>query len=190
MDVFAHVLWTNALYRSKYSKQRKKRYIAAFFGVLPDLIAFSPAFIYFVFSGIIFTPSALLNARNSWTLNYAQKAYNFSHSLVIFLLILGIVTAIGNWYFYTKDKTEDKANYKIWFYWPLLGWALHIVIDIFTHPDFYSTPFLFPLSNYRNHHGISWATPTFMAVNYTLLILVYIVVFFYQTKKNAKIEKE
>jgi hypothetical protein len=66
------------------------------------------------------------------------------------------------------------------------GWALHIVIDIFTHKNFYETPFLFPVSGFRFSHGISWAHPTFMLVNYLALATVYVIWFLVLRKKYAK----
>jgi hypothetical protein len=53
---------------------------------------------------------------------------------------------------------------------------LHICIDIFSHSSaFFPTPFLFPVSNfYVNGHP--WSHPTFMVINYGLLILLYLFV--------------
>lgn len=53
----------------------------------------------------------------------------------------------------------------------LLGWWLHIVIDVFTHAaDFYPVPVLYPLTM-QGFDGLAWNTPGFQAVNYTLLAL-------------------
>jgi hypothetical protein len=63
-----------------------------------------------------------------------------------------------------------------------LGWALHILIDIPSHAaTFYPTPFLFPISNYRFTHGISWSNKWFMIINYSLLLLVSL--YFFNRKK-------
>lgn len=179
MDVFAHTLWTNALFHIKYKNQRRLRYLAAFFGVVPDLIGFTPLFVYLIFSGRFFSGEQFPFLETNWTFGFAEQAYNFTHSLVIFAFVFGLVLIIGNVYKYHKNK----VLYKFWFFWPMLGWALHILIDIPTHPTFYNTPFLFPLSDYRNTHGVSWAHPTFMAINYGLLIVAYIAIYFYQKKK-------
>ncbi len=186
MDVFAHTLWTNALFHIKYAKQRRLRYLAAFFGVVPDLLGFTPLFIYLLVSGEMFDGERLhfLYGTN-WTYGFAQDAYLFTHSFVIFLICLLLVTFIGNLIL----KSKQGPLYKFWVFWPMLGWGLHILIDIPTHPDFYHTPFLYPLSDFRNEHGVSWAHPTFMIMNYSLLIAVYLGLYFYQRRQNAKKHK-
>lgn len=179
MDVFAHTLWTNAVFHLKYNQQRKMRYLAAFFGVIPDLVGFAPLFIYLIFSGRFFSGEQFPFNATNWTFNFAENAYNYTHSLVVFLTVLILVNLVANLYKWSRDR----VGYKFWFFWPMLGWGLHILIDLPTHPDFYHTPFLFPLSEYRYTGGVSWAHPTFMAINYSLLICAYIGIYIYQKKK-------
>lgn len=182
MDVLAHVLWTNAVFHAKYDKLRKQRYLAAFFGVAPDLVSFIPATIYTLLNSkkiLNFIEGKDLtkispehyNALNSWVFDYAIQSYNYTHSLVIFAAVFLVVLAVR------KGK----------FYWPLLGWGLHILIDMFTHKDFFETPFLFPISNVTNHNAIVWGEPIFMVINYGLLILVYAGLFWYHRKRIAKV---
>jgi membrane-bound metal-dependent hydrolase YbcI (DUF457 family) len=167
MDVLAHTLWTNALFHLKYHQERKQRYIAAAFGVVPDLIGFVPVTVYALWNRLVFDPSTY-QAYNHWTFTYAKEAYNYTHSLVIAVAAILLVMA------FRKGKL----------YWPMLGWVLHIVIDFFTHPDFYQTPIFFPISNYQNTHGISWAHPVFMVVNYSLMVITYIIIFKYRDKRK------
>ena len=98
MDVFAHTLWTNVLFHFKYHRQRRLRYLAAFFGVVPDLIGFVPVFTYLIFSGKIFhgDVQSHLSGQN-WTVQFAADAYNYTHSLVIFLAALLLVTICWFW---------------------------------------------------------------------------------------------
>ncbi len=49
MDFFAHGLWTNAVFYKNYPRDRKNRWTAILFGVLPDAVSFTPAMIYLVF---------------------------------------------------------------------------------------------------------------------------------------------
>lgn len=52
------------------------------------------------------------------------------------------------------------------FWWPLLGWWSHIIIDVFTHSaEFYPVPVLYPFSE-RGFDGLAWNTPWFMVLNY------------------------
>lgn len=166
MDVFAHVLWTNAAYYRKYKTDWKTRSLSAFFGVLPDLCSFAPLFVYSFISRRGFWD--LVNA-NAWVARYAHESYNYTHSLILFAFVALIVTLI--------------RKGKVW--WPMFGWALHILIDIPTHRGFYETPFLFPISDYKFSYGISWGEPTFMAVNYSALILTYIIIFILVRRKKA-----
>jgi hypothetical protein len=165
MDVFAHTLWTNAVFYAKYARQRRSRYWAAFFGVLPDLVSFVPVFAYGILSGQIFQRAWYM--QTGGVFDYGIQSYNYTHSAVVFLVVFLLVMLL--------------RRGKPW--WPLVGWLLHIVIDIFTHPDFFQTPFLFPLSDFRNTHAISWAHPWFMAINYACLLVVYILIWRYQRKR-------
>jgi membrane-bound metal-dependent hydrolase YbcI (DUF457 family) len=179
MDVLAHTLWTNALFHLKYHQQRRLRYLAAFFGVVPDLVGFAPVFVYLILSGRIFSGKQFPFAATNWTFDFAEQGYNYTHSLVIFAATFLVVLVLGNLYKYFKNK----PLYRFWFFWPMLGWGLHILIDFPTHPDFYHTPIFFPLSEYQFTGGISWAHPIFMAINYSLLIAAYIGIYIYQKRK-------
>lgn len=185
MDIIAHTLWTNAVFHFKYHRQRIMRYWAAFFGVVPDFIGFTPLFVYLLVSGKFFSGDRFpFQDQSHWTFAFAENAYNYTHSLVIFFIGTFVVNLIYNAFRYRNNP----LNFQFAFFWPIFGWALHILIDIPTHPDFYRTPFLFPLSNYRFEHGISWGHPIFMAINYSLLILVYIGLYLYERIKYKKVE--
>ena len=55
---------------------------------------------------------------------------------------------------------------------PLLGWWLHLAIDVPTHSaEFFPTPILYPFSE-RGFDGLAWNTPWFMVVNYAALAAV------------------
>lgn len=150
MDVFAHTLWTAAVYQRVALRDRLW---AAFCGVAPDLASF----------GILFVQSFFTSGHQSGPPQLASiplyifTMYNLTHSLVVFVLVLSVVITIRR---------------KVW--WPLFGWALHIIIDIFTHStDFFPTPFLWPLSTYR-FNGIAWGESWFMFLNYLALSVVYV----------------
>lgn len=169
MDILAHAFWTNALYYTKYQKEKIQRYWAIFFGVMPDLISFTPAFIYLIFSrGKGLGIEAFFS--NLWIYRWAAWSYNWTHSFVSFVIVMLVVTIVR------KGKQ----------YWPLWGWALHISVDIFSHKGFYETPFLYPLSHYKFDHGIPWSHPVFMLVNYSLLAIIYLFWFVLLRKKHGK----
>lgn len=52
---------------------------------------------------------------------------------------------------------------------PLVGWWLHIAVDVPTHSsDFYAVPFLYPFT-YWGFDGVAWTNPWVLAVNYAAL---------------------
>ena len=51
----------------------------------------------------------------------------------------------------------------------MLGWALHILIDIPTHQGIFAVHFLWPLSNY-GINGIRWEQRWFLVLNYAALL--------------------
>lgn len=168
MDIFSHALWTNVLYRSTYRHQIRDRMLAVFFGVMPDVISFTPIMLYALVTGMKFPRPPFELHHPLFT--YAVQSYNYTHSLVVFGLVFLIVLAVR------RGKM----------YWPLLGWAFHILLDIPTHTDFFATPFLYPLSNFKNHYGLSWAEPHFLIVDWAVLIAVYSYLF-YQWRKSKRI---
>ncbi len=131
------------------------------FGVLPDFASFTPIF-------LVYFWNAARSSTWSWgrpefenlaLANLTAELYNYTHSAIIWLVVFFIF-----WILLKKVP------------WILLGWGLHIGIDIFTHTkEFYATPFLFPLTDFKIS-VISWGHPVFMAVNYGLLILLYLFV--------------
>ncbi len=169
MDILAHTLWASAGAReaNKISAQKNNKLNinvlwTGFWGVFPDLFAFSfPFFLrfYLLFTGKInaddFTGRP--DIGNSVGFDLAHTLYQYSHSLVIWALVFGVV-----WFIYKRPRYE------------LLGWALHILIDIPTHVlAFFPTPFLFPISEYRFPYGMQWSNVYFMIINYSLLLLVW-----------------
>jgi hypothetical protein len=185
MDILAHTLWANAMARGANIIAEKKNQSApdqsggqvgkkfhmhvgwtAFFGVFPDLFAFTIPFT-LRFYNILFSgnpvSSFFMNPHREGErvvaggFDLAHNLYQYSHSLVIFTVVFVLV-----WAFYKRPRYE------------LLGWGLHILIDIPSHVlAFYPTPFLFPISDYRFPYGIQWSNYWYMVINYGALLLVW-----------------
>jgi hypothetical protein len=167
MDILAHTLWTNAGARAanKAAVTKKKAFHvhvgwAAFWGVFPDFFAFTTPFVIALY-GVIFQGVSLAAMRDHHALaggfDIASFLYQYSHSLVIWVGVFG-----ATWFFSKRPRYE------------LLGWLLHILIDIPSHAiGFYPTPFLFPLSQYRFPYGVSWSNQWYMLVNYSALAYVW-----------------
>jgi hypothetical protein len=60
------------------------------------------------------------------------------------------------------------------FWWPLLGWWSHILIDVSTHSaDFFPSPVFYPLT-YWGFDSVAWNQPTFIWINYLSLTAVWV----------------
>ncbi|MEK7097328.1 MAG: hypothetical protein AAB906_00600 [Patescibacteria group bacterium] len=184
MDIFSHGLWAGivakAANESSDSANKIKKPVRVwrmvFWGVFPDLFAFSLPFVWMfwniIFGGLKFSdfprPEAVEPAARD-TLPVFQLAsylYNISHSLIIFIAVFAVV-----WLIWRRPI------------WEMSGWLLHVLIDIPTHSyRFYPTPFLWPLSEWK-FNGFSWGTPWFIILNYSAIILVYWIL---RRKKNKK----
>lgn len=151
MDVFAHTLWAAA---ACHKLTMRQRLWGAFFGVAPDLLSFGLFFVQrLLWGGLPFGKPELPVIPE-----YVYHIYNFTHSLVMF----GLAALVA---YLWRGK-------RMW--WPMWVWALHIVIDVFTHGrDFFPTPFLWPVSGYTVN-SFSWGEPWFLALNYTALAAVYV----------------
>ena len=179
MDIFSHALWGALPYRYLNIKRKREKFnlwVAAFWGIFPDLFAFAIPFAY-VLAGILLGKIPLGQFPHpasveplSTTLNaifhLTANLYHFSHSLIIFFAVVGLI------YWCTRK-----------IYWPMGAWLLHILIDIPSHSyAFYPTPIFWPLSSWK-FNGISWATPWFMIANYSALAIVYFLVYLRQKKR-------
>ncbi len=175
MDIISHALWSGALLKSVNLKLKKKKlnfWMAAFFGMFPDIFAFViPSFIFF----ILIILKEEFNITNLGIIlqsppysNIVDMLYNISHSLIIFSLVFLIV-----WLIFRKPI------------WIMLGWLLHILIDIPTHLiGYFPTPFLWPISNFKINGLIYWREPAFMILDVVLLIIVYWIILGKEKKRK------
>ena len=180
MDIFAHALWTSAgakkLNEIEEKKGKPKISItwSAFWGIFPDLFAFSIPTVLTLYTLLVGTTTfQQLIARGphlqpeNQVFDLAHNLYQYSHSLIIFIVVFGLV-----WLIFKRPRLE------------MLGWLLHILIDIPSHSiNFFPTPFLFPLSNYHFPYGIAWSNQLFMLFNYLALLIVFI--YFLLRKKKS-----
>lgn len=153
------------MYKAIPSTRNEPRttYWGIFFGIFPDILAFTPFWAYIFYNFLILRRkfefvSPEDNGHIPWE-GLTGSLYNLSHSLVVWAVIFIVV-----WLILKKIP------------WMLLGWALHIGIDIFSHSNqFFPTPFLWPVSKFHVN-AVSWAGPVFMIVNYGALLLLYLFV--------------
>lgn len=180
MDIFAHTLWANAVARTANKKLEQKGKTlrihplwTGFWGVFPDFFAFTIPFVILIYTFITGGVSFGSFSHHNLPANFdiAQTLYQYSHSLVVWAGVF-----ILAWIISKRPR------------WELIGWALHILIDIPLHSiEFYPTPFLFPISEYRFPYGISWGTQWFMILNYIALLFVFGYFTFYKKKKQESL---
>jgi hypothetical protein len=158
MDVIAHALWTTAAGTTARWKLRRQIHLgwAAFWGIFPDVFSFAvPAVVRVWWYASGTTRSLLPDAHSPQHFQFVWQLYHFSHSLLVFAASFGLVWALNR-----RPVLE------------LLGWGLHILIDIPTHQGIFAIHFLWPISSY-GFNGIRWESRWFLAVNYSVLTLVF-----------------
>lgn len=187
MDIFSHALWIAAagkeandlILKPKAKKPLKLRWLV-FWGIFPDIFSFTIPFVWLLASLVLGNldlsnlpkPENMEPAPSNhfpWAFQIGSMFYSFSHSLVIFSIIFAMVFLI------LRRPV-----------WEMSGWLLHILIDIPTHSyQFYATPFLWPVSGWK-FNGFYWASPKFLIINFSLLIIVYLFLWI-KRKKSVKI---
>ena len=146
MDIISHGLWATLLvkiFRERYA-QSAHLGIAFLFGVIPDIIAFAFLTIWSTMNFGILHPedhgASMTGTAGPFLNVLSETLYQFTHSLVVVLIVFLVIYVISR---------------KI--YIVLLGWPLHVLLDIPTHTvDFYPTPFLWPVSEFVVN-GFMWS---------------------------------
>jgi hypothetical protein len=149
MDFIAHFLWTYIFFEDSSFLAG-----ALVFSVAPDLLSWG------IWSFFVLFNSRKIDVRNKKLIpDWVHALYGITHSIFIFSFVFLIMLLLTNHFpFY------------------LLGWMLHILIDIPLHSrEFLPTPFLWPLSDWK-FPGISWGNKYFMMVNYTAIIILLFLV--------------
>lgn len=158
MDILAHALWTGAggiAVRRKLSRPISLGWLV-FWGIFPDLFSFAvPAVVRVWWFATGVTPHLLPDANSPRHFQWVWPLYYGSHSLITFGIVFGLM-----WLRLKRPILE------------LLGWLLHILIDIPTHQGVFALHFLWPLSTF-GVSGLRWENQWFMAANYGVLLLVY-----------------
>lgn len=159
MEIVAHGLWTAAaaITTKRTLKARVDVAWAAWWGVFPDVLAFGPmiaAGLWLLLTG----SAAPAPGRVLPRAHIGVPLYPIAHSMIVFLAVFALACIL-------KRRIVFS----------MLGWLLHILIDIPTHSlRYHATRFLWPVSNFRID-GLAWWTPWFWAATYGALAVVYFV---------------
>ena len=165
MDIVAHGLWMGVAVvavRRRRTISRPDAIAAVGLAVLPDVAQLVPLVAY------------ALSGEQGWSvlLDYATALPGFEPHLPP---LLALLTHHLHCLFHSAVVAGGVSvallliGKSFWF--PLLGWWSHIVIDVFTHSaEFYPVPVLYPFTQ-RGFDGLAWNTPGFQIANYTALAL-------------------
>jgi uncharacterized membrane protein len=170
MDIVAHALWTTAAARGAREKWNTHIHLgwAAFWGIFPDVFSFAiPAVVRIWWYATGVTSSLKPDAHSAPRFQFVWQLYHCSHSLLVFAVVFGVVWGIAE-----RPVLE------------LLGWGLHILIDIATHRGIFAIHFLWPLSAY-GFNGIRWENSWFLAANYGALLVLFGWIWMRSKKKQS-----
>lgn len=150
MDIISHGLINNLIYQDL---PNNARYASIAFGILPDAISFSSVYNLEFLKKVLFfkkIPHSYIPAR-------VFQVYKITHSLVFWSIIFVILMLL---------------DLQVWaIAWS--GWAVHILIDIFTHSaKSFPTKIFWPISDWH-YSGFTWSTKRFMIFQLILLVLAY-----------------
>lgn len=168
MDILAHGVYNVALQKTikKDEHTRREVLVAFLWGIMPDLLAFSIPFSLAVLSG------SLDHHVQAGGVDVADVLYPYTHSLVVFGAVFLILCAV----------------LKKW-YLPVLGWGFHILLDIPFHtPEFFPTPFLFPISDYTLPFGISWGSPLIWMATWVVVLAWLLVLYGHKKQERNLLE--
>ena len=167
MDILAHGLWAGAAAMAVAPRLRPPRAVwlwTVVLAVLPDFGHMLP---------VTGWAMSTLSSADWW--QYATASPGQEPPMP---------ASIGLWAhhlhcIFHSAVTAAVVTGLVWWRWrrfwpPLLGWWLHIVIDVFTHSaEFFPSPVLYPLT-YWGFDGWAWNLPMALALNYAALAGVWV----------------
>ncbi|QOY88374.1 metal-dependent hydrolase [Paludibaculum fermentans] len=167
MDIVAHGLCTAAaaIFVNRRPGPAVRLGWAVFFGVLPDLASFTVPAVLRIWWRVTGVTTTLLPQPGGPRLDWVFGLYNCVHSLLIFGLAFASAWIV--------------ARRPVW---ELLGWLLHIVIDMLTHRGWFAIQFLWPVSA-AHLDGIPWETGWLLAATYAALAGIFILL--WRTRSQA-----
>ncbi|MEO8593820.1 MAG: hypothetical protein ABI759_10905 [Candidatus Solibacter sp.] len=155
MEIVAHGLWAAAaaITANRSAAARISIPWGVWWTAFPDVLAFGPS----VAVGLWLRVAGGTVPEHGHV-HVGLPLYQAGHSLIVFLLAFALVSLLARRVVFS-----------------LLGWLLHILIDIPTHSlSYYATRFLWPMSDFRID-GLAWWTPWFWVATYAALVAVYVV---------------
>ncbi len=169
MDVLAHGLWAAVVCRWRGHSRPIARSTTRWtigLAVAPDLVQLTP-----IVTAALITPQgwsamqSYFHALPGYQQVLPPQVELIAHHLHCSMhsaLVAAVVTFLS-WMLLRR------------FWLPMLGWWMHIVIDVFTHSaDFYPSPVLYPVTQ-RGFDGWAWNDPWQLALNYGLITILWVI---------------
>ncbi len=150
MDDIAHILWSIVIF------YHYDWWLAALFGILPDILVFVPFYLAKISTGNVRSTSDLKPKSNiAFYSRWVLPMYNWTHSLLFVAFVITVCSMI--------------FGYHVEF-WAML---IHVLVDVPSHQrQWFGTKLLYPFSHWQFNGG-SWATRDFMLCNYACIALAY-----------------
>ncbi|MEI6378322.1 MAG: hypothetical protein WCO55_01555 [Candidatus Falkowbacteria bacterium] len=154
MDIVSHILLNNLIYNEV---PLASRWWAIGFGIGPDLVGF-----FYMFRAKHLQRALFFNkVPHKYIPGPVFFVYKATHSLVLWMAVF-------------------SALYLLDLKWAALlwsGWAVHIVVDIFTHgAKSFPTKIFWPLSDWY-FPGFAWSQKKFLYISYALFAIIYLIVY-------------
>jgi hypothetical protein len=161
LEFVSHLGWTYVLSLARKDwRGAWKEFL--FFGILPDLAFAVPML-------LLFLPSAVGMAAASFEVPEfysVAEIYRLSHSYLTAFFAFAVV-------FLVLRR----------FYWPMLGWFLHISMDVFTHKGSMAMQMPFYPLPFSVEGFVYWSNTLFMLASWTAMALVLL---WYYTRRPRR----
>ena len=168
MDVISHALWAGAagLWLRRRRPEITVRMVGAMvvLGAAPDIVQMLPVVAASAGEGnplrFLYVHVTALPGSEPVMPAWAHAASHHLHCALHSVVIAALATIVV------------RVAKPAWLP-ALLGWWLHIALDVPTHSaDYYPVPIFYPLS-YWGVKGIAWTEPAVLAVNFAALAIAY-----------------
>ena len=168
MDLISHALWAGAAAEALHRRGRFSRRDVAgavALGAMPDLVGAlpvlaasvgGPAPLKTLLAYAMAVPGTEPALQAGWAYALEHHLHCSAHSVIV----LAIVTALAlRW-----ARAAAPS---------LLGWWLHLALDVPTHSDdYYAVTIFYPFTEW-SFDGIAWTNPIVLGTNYVLLAVAY-----------------
>ena len=179
MDILSHALWAGAagelIRRRRHTSGRMLAATVAL-GAAPDIVSLLPMAVW----------SLSQPASFALTRDYISAMPGTEPAMPA---IVGLLSHHAHCAMHSA-VVAAAVGLLIWWRRPrllpvLVGWWLHIALDIPTHSnDYYAVPFLYPLA-YWGINGVAWTTPWVLATDYVALGLAFLGLFLSRGKHRS-----